>query len=82
MKTPLRPGAIDPGRLLEVADASQLAADLRAQARTATLPPTVQLHFDLPPPEASALARGVWLHEADDGGAVFVHGFQDPLLAI
>jgi hypothetical protein len=36
----------------------------------------MQLRFDLPPPEASALAPGVWLHEAEDAGAVFVHGFR------
>ena len=35
----------------------------------------MQLRFDLPPPEASALAPGVWLHENDDGGTVLAHGF-------
>jgi hypothetical protein len=36
----------------------------------------VQLHFDLPPPEASVLAPGVWLHEAEDGGVVFIQGLR------
>ncbi len=36
----------------------------------------MQLRFDLPPPEATALGPGVWLHETEDGGVVFVHGFM------
>src|SRR6266487_3019244 len=48
------------------------------ELRLAPLPllPTVQLRFDLPPPEATALGPGVWLHETEDGGVVFVHGFM------
>ena len=63
------------GRLLEVVDRRHpRRSDLRARAGTATLRLTVQLRFDLPPPEATALAAGVWLLAPDDDGAMFVAG--------
>ena len=49
-------------------------ADLRGQVGTATLQLTVQIGFDLPPPEAAALGLGVWLHAPNDQGAIFVAG--------
>ncbi len=70
MRTPLRLGASDRRHTTRVVDRRQpRRRDLRARAGTASLLPTVQLRFDLPRPEATALAAGVWLHEADDGVA-------------
>jgi hypothetical protein len=49
--------------------------DLRAQARTATLQLTVQVCFDPPPPEATALGCGVGPYGARRWRPHLVGGF-------